>query len=88
MLVLSRKSCQSVVVGDPANRLKQSLKVTVLEIHGNKVKLGFEAASDVPVNRWEVWKELRAGIRHENWRAGPAPLFAHFSAKRDADTTC
>ncbi len=77
MLVLSRKSCESVVVGDPAGSIKQSLTVTVLKIYGDKVKLGFKAAADVPVNRWEVWKELHARNRPERWRAGSAPLAAH-----------
>jgi len=55
MLVLSRKRQQSVVVGqkDGAHRF---LKVTVLEIVGGKVKLGFEVDADVPVHRLEVWE--------------------------------
>jgi carbon storage regulator CsrA len=36
------------------------LKVTVLGIEQNKVRLGFEAASDVPVHRLEVWEKIRA----------------------------
>jgi len=42
MLVLSRKHCESVVVGDP-DGVERLLKVTVLEIHGGRVRLGFEA---------------------------------------------
>jgi carbon storage regulator CsrA len=63
MLVLSRKSCQSVVVGDPAGSIKQMLTVTVLEIRTDQVKLGFEVAGDVSVNRWEVWNDLHSRIR-------------------------
>jgi carbon storage regulator CsrA len=37
------------------------LKVTVLEIRGTNVKLGFEADSDVPVHRAEVWERICAG---------------------------
>jgi carbon storage regulator len=77
MLVLSRKSFESVVVGDQDGSFNQVLKVTVLEIRGDKVKLGFEAAREVPVNRLEVWKDLHASIRPEHWRAIPAPLVAH-----------
>jgi len=73
MLVLSRKAYESVVVGDPAGTLEQLLKVTVLEIRGDKVKLGFEADTALPVHRWEVWKDLRAGARLERWKADPAP---------------
>jgi carbon storage regulator CsrA len=63
MLILSRKSCQSVVVGDPAGRLEQMLKVTVLEIGKGTVRLGFEISGDVPVHRWEVMQRIRSSIR-------------------------
>ena len=59
MLVLSRKSRESVVVGGAAGFAKL-LKVTVLEITGNRVKLGFEVDADVPVNRLEVWERRLA----------------------------
>lgn len=57
MLVLSRKSQESVVIGgsDGLNRL---LKVTVLGIKGTNVKLGFEVDPDVPVHRSEVWERI------------------------------
>ena len=54
MLVLSRKSHESVVVGESAE-LARLLKITVLEITGNRVSLGFEGDADIPVNRLEVW---------------------------------
>ena len=53
MLVLSRSSRESVVVGDP-NGAERLLKVTVLEIRGGRVRLGFEAGDDFPVHPWEV----------------------------------
>ncbi len=59
MLVLSRK-CQEVVVVSGADGVNVLLKVTVLGIEQNKVRLGFEAASDVPVHRLEVWEKIRA----------------------------
>jgi carbon storage regulator CsrA len=68
MLVLFRKNCESVVVGDPAGSGEQMLKVIVLEIHKDKVKLGFEAAGHFPVNRWEVWQEIPLSIRPEDRR--------------------
>lgn len=37
------------------------LKVTVLEINGGKVRLGFEVDKDVPVHRWEVWERIKDG---------------------------
>jgi carbon storage regulator len=60
MLVLSRKSRESVVVGgsDGFHRL---LKVTVLDVRGGRVRLGFEVDPGVPVHRLEVWERIRAG---------------------------
>ena len=59
MLVLSRKSRESVVVGG-ADGFHRLLKVTVLGINGTKVKLGFEVDPEVPVHRYEVWERMRA----------------------------
>jgi carbon storage regulator CsrA len=59
MLVLSRKTQESVVVGG-ADRFERMLKVTVLDIRGGRVKLGFEVDADVPVHRLEVWEQLNA----------------------------
>jgi len=57
MLVLSRKSGQSVVVGGSGD-FQRLLKVTVLGIKGTTVKLGFEVDADVPVHRSEVWERI------------------------------
>jgi carbon storage regulator len=62
MLVLSRKSRESVVVGGSGS-FERLLKVTVLDVAGGKVKLGFEVPADVPVHRLEVWERIRAGLR-------------------------
>ena len=51
MLVLSRKHRESVVVGGGGG-FQGLLKVTVLEVTGGKVKLGFEVAADIPVLRF------------------------------------
>ena len=47
MLVLSRKSTESIHVGD-------SVVVTVLEIRGNKVRLGIDAPKEIHVLRSEL----------------------------------
>jgi len=57
MLVLSRKSDESVVVGADGS-LGGRVKVTVLEIGPGSVKLGFEANKEVPVYREEVWERI------------------------------
>lgn len=50
MLVLSRKSNEAIRIGD--------IKVTVVEIRGDKVRIGIEAPKDVPVHREEVYEEI------------------------------
>ena len=70
MLVLSRKNQESVVVGGSGS-FDRLLKVTVLEIAGGKVKLGFEADADVPVHRLEVWERMCASGELGNPRASP-----------------
>ena len=71
MLVLSRKSHESVVVGG-SDRFDRLLKVTVLEISGGRVRLGFDVAPDVPVHRSDVWERIRANGGADRPTAGPA----------------
>ena len=52
MLVLSRKKNEGVMVGD-------DVKVVVVEIQGDKVRLGFDAPKEVPVHRTEVYAAIR-----------------------------
>ena len=52
MLVLSRKNLQSVVIDD-------RITVKVIEIRGDKVRLGIEAPKDVRVDRQEVWVAIQ-----------------------------
>ena len=46
------------MVGGAAG-FERVLKITVLEIQGGKVRLGFEVDADVPVHRLEVWERIR-----------------------------
>lgn len=48
MLVLSRHANETVMIGD-------EIEVTIIEIRGDKVRLGFTAPKDVPVHRREVY---------------------------------
>ena len=74
MLVLTRKSQEAVVVGSAAH-CERMLKVTVLEISGGKVKLGFEAGTDILVHRWEIWERIHTNGWPERPREGPtAPV--------------
>jgi len=80
MLVLTRKNRESVVVGDPADGVERVLKVTVLEIYRDKVRLGFEVQGNVPVHRWEVWQRIHSDMRSEDRLPGRAA--AYRGAKR------
>ena len=59
MLVLSRKSQESVVIGG-SGHFERLLKVTVLDVKAGKVRLGFEVDADIPVHRHEVWERIHA----------------------------
>ena len=62
MLVLSRRSREAVAVGG-CEGFEHLLKITVLEIRGASVKLGFEVDTAVSVHRWEVWERILAASR-------------------------
>ena len=68
MLVLSRKRRESVVVGAAAEG-KFVCKVTVLEIQGARVRLGFEVDGHVPVHRLELWERIHAAGGEAELRA-------------------
>ena len=59
MLILTRKTQESVVVGG-ASGFEHLLKVTVLDIGPGRVRLGFEIDKEVPVHRFEVWTRLES----------------------------
>lgn len=52
MLVLSRKKNESIVIND-------DITIVVVEIRGDKVRLGVEAPREVPVHRREVFDAIR-----------------------------
>lgn len=62
MLVLTRK-CQQVIVVGGADGADPMVTITVLDIGNGKVRLGIEAAADVPVHRLEVWERIRASAK-------------------------
>ena len=58
MLVLTRKIQESVIVGEDHGP-QRMLKVTVLAIRGDRVKLGFEVDTAIKIRRSEVWQRIR-----------------------------
>jgi len=60
MLVLSRKRDEQIVVGE-------NVVITIIEIRGDKVRLGIEAPHHVPVHRSEVYDAIqRASAAPDN----------------------
>ena len=58
MLVLSRQRDESIIIGD-------NIVITVVDIRGDKVRLGIDAPKEIPVHRQEVYD----AIQKENSRA-------------------
>ena len=52
MLVLSRKKNESIVINN-------DITIVVVEIRGDKVRLGVEAPKEVPVHRREVYEAIK-----------------------------
>ncbi len=52
MLVLSRKRDEAIIIND-------NIKVIIVEIRGDKVRLGIEAPQEVPVHRMEVYEAIQ-----------------------------
>ena len=74
MLVLSRQRDESIVIGD-------NVVITIVDIRGDKVRLGIEAPGEIPVHRQEVYE----AIQRENRKSGLQPSDAETSKAPGAD---
>ena len=52
MLVLSRHRDESIIIGD-------NIVITVVDVRGDKVRLGIDAPTDIPVHRQEVYEAIQ-----------------------------
>lgn len=52
MLVLTRKTHESIIIGD-------HIEVKIIGVRGDKVQLGIEAPKNIPVHRQEVYKAIQ-----------------------------
>ena len=52
MLVLSRRKEESIIIGD-------DVKITIVDIRGNKVRLGITAPREISVHREEIWMTIQ-----------------------------
>ena len=59
MLVLSRKKNESIVINN-------DITIVVVEIRGDKVRLGIEAPKEVPVHRREVYDAIKRNAAVQN----------------------
>ena len=52
MLVLSRQRDETIVIGD-------SIRITIVEVRGDKVRIGIDAPKDVSVHRQEIYDAIK-----------------------------
>ena len=65
MLVLTRQLDQSIVIGD-------DIQITVVEVKGDKIRLGIKAPRDVQVHRSEIYDAIQSeNAAASNVRVGP-----------------
>jgi carbon storage regulator len=54
MLVLSRKKDEKIFIGE-----NQEIEITIVEVRGDKVRLGIKAPRETPVHRSEVFERIK-----------------------------
>ncbi len=74
MLVLSRQRNESIVIGD-------NIIITIVDVRGDKVRLGVQAPTEIPVHRREVYEAImrqneRAAAREAQNAATPPDVSA------------
>ena len=52
MLVLSRQKDESIVIGD-------NIEITIVDVRGDKVRLGITAPKEIPVHRREIYDAIQ-----------------------------
>ena len=72
MLALSRKLGESIVIG-------KDIKISILEIKGNQIKIGIDAPKNVTIYREEIFKQIeeenKEALKQNNAKESLAKLF-------------
>jgi carbon storage regulator len=71
MLILSRHIDEDIVIGEGEN----AIYIKVVDIRGDKARLGIEAPLNIPIHRQEIYD----AIQRENLKAGQLPILPEFS---------
>ena len=58
MLVLSRQKDESIMIGD-------DVEITIVDVRGDKVRLGIAAPKEIPVHRKEVYEAIQREKREQ-----------------------
>jgi carbon storage regulator len=66
MLVLSRKKSEEIVIDD-------RISIMVVEIRGDKVRLGIDAPAEIKIHRKEIWLEIQKESGNEQCSNAEVP---------------
>ena len=55
MLLLTRRCSEEIVIGDDL------IRIMLMQINGNQVRLGFTAPPDMPIHRLEIYEKIKRG---------------------------
>lgn len=67
MLVLTRKQDEVIIIGE-------DIRITIVEIRGEQVKVGIDAPRHIPVHRQEVYTEIKKEVGRQQRGTGPSPM--------------
>ncbi|MBL7132837.1 MAG: carbon storage regulator CsrA [Phycisphaerae bacterium] len=79
MLVLSRQRDESIIIGD-------DVEITIVDIRGDKVRLGINAPAHIPVHRREIYDAMKERQGAETGGKGVESLAKRKKQKPDSET--
>jgi carbon storage regulator len=79
MLVLSRQRDETIMIGD-------DIEITVVDIRGEKVRLGINAPPHVPVHRKEVYEAIKRELQSHQVTGEPPPHVESLAKRKHPET--